>query len=230
MSLAWAPDSCAMAEIRDNALLLRRIPYSDTSLVVHIVAEYHGRLSLMARGARRMKSPFRATLEPLYILGLRWRPGRTGMGTLIEAGRGCCLLPESHHMAGLNTLAIASQLFREGDRHGYAELCEAMMLLGKRPADSGRLAAIWYLLGCGGWLGTLDHCWICGGKSDVRQWSHGKLHCAACGQGQSISPGLLRGIHGHMQSPRVYLPQQDMAAWSMIIQDTLQAHGLKPLL
>ena len=218
-----------MAEICDKALLLRRIPYGDTSLVVHIITETHGRLSLMARGARRMKSPFRATLEPLYTLNLRWRPGRTGMGTLIEVERGQCLLPETHHIAGLEVLSAASQLFREGELHGYAELRTACRLLAERPADSGLMAAIWSLLEVSGWLGDFDHCWICGDKSDAMHWSHGKLHCASCGIGHKVSLGLIRGMRGHMQSPQVYLPQQDMVIWRTIIQDMLQTHGLKPL-
>lgn len=218
-----------MAEICDSAFLLRRIPYSDTSLIVHVITENHGRLSLMARGARRMKSPHRATLEPLYALHLRWHPGRTGMGTLIEVERGQCLLAETHHMAGLDVLSIASQLFREGEPQGYSELCMAYTLLAERPVDSGRLAAAWYLLERGGWLGALDHCWICGSKKDVAQWSRGKLHCSGCGRGQRVSPGLLRGIHGHMLSPHVYLPQRDLVVWTAIIQDLLQAHRLKPL-
>jgi len=218
-----------MAELCDNGLLLRRIPYSDTSLIVHMITETHGRLSLMARGARRMKSPFRATLEPLYALSLRWRPGRTGMGTLTEVERGPCLLPETHHLAGLEVLSAASRLFREGELHGYSELRAACRLLAERPADSGLMAAVWSLLETSGWIGDFDHCWICGGKSDAMHWSHGKLHCAACGNGQKVSPGLIRGIRGHMQSPQVYLPQQDVVIWRAIIQDMLQTHGLKPL-
>ncbi|HKI61379.1 MAG TPA: recombination protein O N-terminal domain-containing protein, partial [Mariprofundaceae bacterium] len=51
-----------MAELNDAALLLRRIPYSETSLVCHFLTENHGRIVLMARGARRAKSAFRASL------------------------------------------------------------------------------------------------------------------------------------------------------------------------
>jgi len=218
-----------MAEIHDNGLLLRRIPYSDTSLIVYIITEKHGRLSLMARGARRMKSPLRAMLEPLYALSLRWRPGRRGMGNLVEAERGQCLLPETHHLAGLEVLSVAYRLFRVGDVHCYAELHKALLLLAGRPPESGLMAAMWSLLEDSGWLGDLDHCWVCGNKSEVMRWSHGKLHCASCGNGHKISLGLIRGVRGHMQSSQVYLPQRDMDVWHAIIQDTLQAHGLKLL-
>jgi len=40
-----------MAEIRDDALLLRRIPYGDTSFIIHVLTREHGRISLMARAA-----------------------------------------------------------------------------------------------------------------------------------------------------------------------------------
>ncbi len=218
-----------MAEAHDTALLLRRIPYGDTSLIVHLVAERHGRLSLMARGARRAKSPLRALLDPLYDIRFRWRPGRTGMGTLLDAERGPCLLPETHHLAGLEAVSVAARLFREGDVHGYAELRDALGLLAERPPETGLLAAVWALLDAGGWLGALDHCWACGAKSEAMCWSHGRLHCSACGNGQRVSPGLIRGIRGHMRSPRVYLPARDLDVWRAIIQDTLQAHGFRPL-
>ena len=218
-----------MAEVHDRALLLRRIPYGDTSLILHLVAERHGRLSLMARGARRAKSPLRAVLEPLHDVRLRWRPGRTGMGTLLEAERGPCLLPETHHLAGLEVLSVASRLFREGDIHGYGELCASLGLLAERPPETGLLAAVWALLDAGGWIGALDHCWICGATSAGMRWSHGRLHCDACGDGREVSTGLIRGIDGHMKSPRVYLPSRDLDVWRAIIQDTLQAHGFRPL-
>ncbi|HXH64131.1 MAG TPA: DNA repair protein RecO, partial [Mariprofundaceae bacterium] len=118
-----------MGEIRDRALLLRRIPYGDSSLVIHLLTEHHGVLSLMARGARRAKSPLRAALEPLYALSVAWRAGRTGMGTLTDIERHEPLLPPALAGAGLQLVALAAALYREGDPHGFVELHRGLHLL-----------------------------------------------------------------------------------------------------
>ncbi len=219
-----------MAEIRDQGLLLRRIAFGETSLVIHVLTAGHGRVSLMARGARRSKSQLRAMLEPLTMLQLAWRPARVGMGTLTCAERGPLLVPETHAVVGLDLTSVASSLFKEGAGDGFEELRQAFSMLGERPEDSGLLAAVWYLLGKTGWIGTLDRCWCCGQQADALFWSHSQLRCAACGQGAPLSLGLIRGILGHMQSPRVFLSEHDSGAWLAMIQDVLRIHGLKRLL
>lgn len=218
-----------MSEIRDQGLLLRRIAYGDSSLVVHLLSEGYGRIALMAKGARRAKSPFRATLAPLHTLTLTWRSGRTGMGTLTDVERGKPLLPEHLMYAGLELSALAAGIFQEGEEHGFRELNEAFGLLAERSETTGLLTAAWGLLGKSGWVGSLDHCWHCGNEAGPLVWSKGYLHCTDCGTGTEISQGLRRGILGHMQSPRVYLAAHDVRTWQVMVQDVLRLHGLRAL-
>jgi len=217
-----------MAEIRDVALLLRCIPYGDTSFIIHVLARDHGRVSLMARGVRRIKSPFRAALAPLYTLTIAWRPGRTGMGTLVDIERGPALLEEERSLEGLRLNALAAGLFREGGTHGYAELAHALGVLEERKQDSGILAGAWDLLRKEGWVGSLDHCWHCAEAGDVFQWADAELCCPTCGRGAEVSAGLRKGILGYMRHPKVYLPPHDQEMWRRMIQDILRHHGLKP--
>jgi len=220
-----------MAEIRDRALLLRRIPYGDSSLVVHLLTEQHGVLSLMARGARRTKSPLRAVLEPLYALSVAWRPGRSGMGTLTDAGRHALLLPLEKAGAGLQLVALAAGLYREGDPHGFAELHQALHLLASRPEDSGLAAAAWQMLIASGWVGDLEHCWGCGrplADDAAALWHDGQLCCeGCCSQGMPVSLGLRRGMVAHLSRDHVRLPARDVAAWRRMIDDVLTRHGLR---
>ena len=218
-----------MAEMRDNSFLLRRIPYGETSLIVHVLTSRHGRISLMARGARRGKSPMRASLAPLYHLILSWRPGRTGMGTLADVERHAALLDEARSMGGLQLNALAAGLFPEGETQGYAELSHAFRILRERKDDSGLLAGAWYLLGKQGWLGSLDHCWRCANGGENFQWNDAELCCSTCGKGMQVSAGLRKGILGHMRNSKVYLPPQDLETWGRMIQDILRHHGLRPL-
>jgi DNA repair protein RecO len=221
-----------MAEVEDHALLLRRIPYSDTSLVCHFLTQEHGRVTLMARGARRTKSPFRGALAPLYVLNIRWRMGRTGMGTLVDIERGARLLNEAHDLDGLELCAVASGLFREGDPHGYRELIEVMAVMRDRPADSSLYCAVWRLLELSGWVSNFEHCWICGNKADATGsmvWHEGQFACSSCGKGMTLSAGMRRGISAHLHQTNVRLSQQDLSSWRRMIQDVLRQHGSRPL-
>lgn len=219
-----------MAEIIDEALLLRRIPYSETSLICHFLTPGHGRVALMARGARGAKSPFRATLAPLYRLRIRWRSGRSGMGTLADVERMDMLVGEAHMFEALQLLAVASQLFQEGDPHGFSELSDAMALLATRHPDEGSCAAFWLLLDRAGLLGDLLHCWQCGEavpEAAMMIWKSARLLCSGCGEGSAISPGMRKGMTGVMRQGNVRLAARDLQHWRMMITQVMREHGIK---
>jgi len=188
----------------------------------------HGRIAVMARGARRPKSQFRASLEPLYALQISWRPGRTGMGTLVDIQRGRSLLKPSFLLDGLELLAIASRLFQEGDPHGFDETAAALILLGERGQQQGLLAAVWYMLDVAGWLGNLTHCWNCGREVEQTMfWRHGQLICDFCGKGMKVSAGLRKSIAGAMSGGHVRLSADDADTLREMIRLVLQEHGIK---
>ncbi len=219
-----------MAEIRDDALLLRRIPFSETSLICHFLTSEQGRISLMAKGARRAKSPVRAALAPLYPLSITWREGRTGMGTLTDIHRASALLEERKSLVGLELLSIASGLFQEGDPHGYHELLQAISLLDKRYETEGVCASAWTLLHEAGWIGALSHCWHCGedvADTQPMHWKSSQLLCESCGGGRSISAGLRRGMYGVLQHEHVRLSVGDAMQWRKMIGLVLREHGVK---
>ena len=217
-----------MAELRDEALLLRRIPFSDTSLICHFLTAQHGRITLMARGARRPKSPFRASLEPLHALQISWRPGRTGMGGLADIQRGRSLLEPSHSLHGLELLAIASRLYQEGDPHGFEETHAALKLLGERK-QHGLLVAVWHLLDAAGWLGDLLHCWQCSREAEQAMfWQHAHLVCESCGGGMTVSAGLRKSIVGVLSGSNIQLSAGDADTWREMVRTVLKEHGIKP--
>ncbi len=61
-----------MAVVRDRALLLRRYPYSESSLVVHACTREHGRVHLIAKGVYRPTSRYYAALDYFDTLELEW--------------------------------------------------------------------------------------------------------------------------------------------------------------
>ena len=52
---------------RTTGLILRTRPLTETSLIVHWLTPDFGRISTVARGARRPKSPFRGKLDLFYL-------------------------------------------------------------------------------------------------------------------------------------------------------------------
>lgn len=59
-----------MSILQTRALVLHTYPYGESSLVVHFFTEKQGRVAILAKGARQLKSPFRSYLEPFNLLNI----------------------------------------------------------------------------------------------------------------------------------------------------------------
>jgi DNA repair protein RecO (recombination protein O) len=60
---------------RQRGYVLHTYPYSETSLIADVFSREHGRLALLARGARRPRSALRGTLQGFQPLELGWFGG-----------------------------------------------------------------------------------------------------------------------------------------------------------
>ena len=69
---------------QEPAWLLHHRPFRDTSRILDVITRTHGRLSLVARGARSAKSRLRGLLRPFMPLEISWF-SRSDMGTLTGA-------------------------------------------------------------------------------------------------------------------------------------------------
>jgi DNA repair protein RecO (recombination protein O) len=70
---------------RTSGLILRTRPLTETSLIVHWLTRDFGRLSTVAKGALRPKSPFRGKLDLFYVADLSFLPSkRSELHTLKE--------------------------------------------------------------------------------------------------------------------------------------------------
>jgi DNA repair protein RecO (recombination protein O) len=102
-----------------RALCLRRVPFGDSSLVVELLTEQHGRVGLLARGAYRLTSRFAGVLDLFHRLELSWRPAAPGALGLLIAGdtdRSRRRVPSSlaSYRAGLAALELAELCSRSG--------------------------------------------------------------------------------------------------------------------
>ena len=65
--------------VDEPSLVLHTRPYRDSSLIISLLTPHHGRVSLVARGARGSRRG--RSLQPFSLLRVGWS-GRTALGTL----------------------------------------------------------------------------------------------------------------------------------------------------
>jgi len=105
---------------KTGVVVLRTVEYSESSLIVTVLSRRHGRISLIAKGARKPKSKFAGLLQPGRILGAvyYYKPTRS-VQTLTEASlehRLDTLSLDVEKMAlVMSALELISQLVHEGE-------------------------------------------------------------------------------------------------------------------
>ena len=102
----------------EASFLLHARPYRESSQIIDVLSQEHGRVGLVARGSRRPRSHWKSTLRPFQPLRMSWS-GRGSLQTLRAAEPTSPSLPFTGMtlMAGyyMNELLIA--LLHRGDPH-----------------------------------------------------------------------------------------------------------------
>ena len=111
--------------VRTDAVVLRTLDYSETSLIVQLFTRQHGRIAVLAKGARRPKSKFGATLQPMaYVQVVYYYKESRGMQTLTEAAyvqRFPHLTTDLGRLTvGLRLVELAHALLEEGEQNAPA--------------------------------------------------------------------------------------------------------------
>lgn len=163
-----------MALVKTDAIVLRTIDYSETSLIVWLFTREHGRLHVIAKGARRPRSVFEGALEPLVrgelVFYRKAKPD--GLETArefdpIDLNRGL-----RQDLARLHRGLYVAELLTELSEHdlpspaAFAAASEALRALatdGRAHLDRHVLRLELALLGAGGLAPVLDRCVRCGG-------------------------------------------------------------------
>lgn len=95
--------------IETNALVLKSFPYSDTSLLTRLYTEQQGKVTILAKGARRAKNNVVALLEPLNTIDVSY---------YYKDGRGIQILKE-----------VSASVLISGIRENYEKLVLALAVL-----------------------------------------------------------------------------------------------------
>lgn len=102
----------------EAVFLLHSRPYRESSQIIEIIGQDHGRIGLVARGSRRPKSRWKSTLRPFQPLRMSWS-GRGSLQTLRVAEPTSPPLPFSGMvlMAGFYMNELLISLVHRSDPH-----------------------------------------------------------------------------------------------------------------
>lgn len=190
------------------AVLLRKTPYGESDLIVETLTEMLGRVSAIARGARRSRKRFAGTLEPMHELRLALEPPvGGGLFGLREAS---IQRPRRGLVSNLEALAAAARALgwarkytpsESADPAVWTELCELLDRLDVAPTQlecTHALAAAGVrLLEAFGWGLELSRCVACGrlcatGRAALLDLERGGLVCRGCGGGKVLLRAPMR--------------------------------------
>lgn len=121
-----------MRSVLEPAFVLHRRPYQNTSLLLEVLTQEHGRLGLLARGVRTARSRLKGLLQPFVPLLLSWsgKGELPTVGTAEETGLPIPL-PPTRLLSGLyvNELLVRllpRQVPHPGLFQPYREVLEAL--------------------------------------------------------------------------------------------------------
>ena len=118
------------------AFILHRRPYRETSLLLDVFSRDHGRVGLLAKGARRPRTGFAEILQPFLRLQLAWS-GKSELMTLTRAepGQPGHSLKAERLIAGFYLNELIARMLHRHEAH--ADLYTAYDETLKALADTG---------------------------------------------------------------------------------------------
>jgi DNA repair protein RecO (recombination protein O) len=206
--------------LRDDAIILKRQNWSETSRIVHAFSRHGGRIKLVAKGARRPKSRFGAAFEPGTLAQVVYYTSRSSdLHTASEAS--VLWRPLREDLDSSSLLPVALELAFKAtpaETSNLALFRNLLQFLQSVDADHGgtrhtRLIAFFLLaLNNLGYNPVLDRCLSC--RKPVSSEPHGfsaaqgGFVCAHCGrhipETITLDPGQFQALslwHTHQSLP-----------------------------
>jgi DNA repair protein RecO (recombination protein O) len=234
--------------LRTDAIVLRSIRYGEADRILHVYTPEHGRLSAIAKGARRARSRFGARLEPFFEVRAVLHQGRSELLTVTSVDTISSHAGLRDHAATLDAAARAcdavARLFETSDPHPevFALLASELGLLSADPANArpgNGLAFRLKLLLAAGILPQLAACAVCGEGEHLSGFSGaaGGVVCGSCEAGAfALDEEAYHFLVGALGASLAQAPDGDGRALRQVeraISETAEHHAhvhLRPLL
>ncbi len=237
-----------MGPVRVEAVVVRSIRYGEADRILHLYTVERGRLSAIAKGARRARSRFGGRLEPFSHVRLMLHEGRGELLTVTAVDTISPFRRLREHAATLDCAARAcdavARLFETAEPHPevFSLLLNELSLLdsdsGQARAGNGLSFRLKLLLAAG-IVPQLSACAVCGETEQLTGFSpaDGGVVCGACEAAAfPLSLDAYRFLVGALGSPLAAAPEASRAALRQVdraIGETAEHHGhvrLRPLL
>jgi DNA repair protein RecO (recombination protein O) len=177
--------------LKAEAIVLRSIRYGEADRILHMYTVTHGRLSAIAKGARRSRSRFGARLEPFMHIHALLHEGRSDLLTVTGVDTVVVHPVLREYAATLDSAARAcdavGRLFETTDPHPevFRLLANELALLNDDPAQAraaNGLAFRLKLLLAAGIVPQLAACAVCGEADHLSGFSGaaGGVVCNSC--------------------------------------------------
>jgi DNA repair protein RecO (recombination protein O) len=232
----------ASARVATEALLLRRVEYGEADLVLTLLTQKLGKVSALARGARKSQKRFGGALEPMHTLAVELdeRPGAE-LFTLLEAK---LQVPRAAILSSLPAMEAAGKALGWVRRAAPPRTPEpapyALMttLLDRLNADNGAGACGVALAEAGlslltelGWGIDFERCVRCGrhalpAQSASVDAARGGLVCRGCGGARlRLSAGARQRLGGAAAGATGLLTPDDAPDALELVEAALGAHA-----
>ncbi len=183
-----------MKVLKTEAIVLRSIRYGEADRILHVYTPRHGRVSAIAKGARKSKSRFGARLEPFFHVELMLREGRSDLMSVTGAATLTAHARIRDYGPSLNSAARAcdgvARLFATDDPHPevFNLLAKELALLDAEPERATVANGVAFrlkLLLAAGLAPHLSACANCGEADHLAGFSGaaGGVVCTACEAG-----------------------------------------------
>lgn len=194
---------------RSRAVLLRSVDFGEADRIVTLLTDRHGRLAVIARGARRSQRRFGAALEPFAIIEASVAPGTGEVGRLSEAR---VLRAFPRLLGSLDAMREAGRILElvravVPQREPEPRVIDALeSLFAELDAEPGHAAEAGGYVRCGlrvlsivGFAPRLQTCVGCGRAPEPSQAAlfdagRGGIVCRACGGGALRLAGRTRAF------------------------------------
>ncbi len=231
----------AGASYATEAIVLRSFRTGEADRVVHLLTPDHGRVNVIAKGARRTTAKMGARLEPLTRIDAVLIPGRGDLATITGADvlwSGDAIRRDSvRALAASAGIEAVVRLFPEPepDERLFRGLQRYLEAVADAPADGLRdavealtLAFALKLLALAGWRPEVGVCVRCGAPPAVYDAEAGCAYCATCGSGIPLDASTAATAARMLSEPLGAVPVPPAAvraAIAGVCRATAQAHG-----
>ncbi len=234
--------------LKTEAIVLRSIRYGEADRILHLYTPGHGRLSAIAKGARRSRSRFGARLEPFFHIRAVLHEGRSELLTVTGADTVSAHGAVRDHASTLDAAARAcdsvARLFETSDPHPevFVLLVNELSLLNADPAQArtaNGLAFRLKLLLAAGIVPQLAACAVCGETEHLGGFSGaaGGVVCSSCEAASfPLEEDAYRFLVGALGAPLAQAPDTSDRALRQVeraIGETVEHHAhvrFRPLL